>query len=153
MKRIILLFLLLTLPAYSGELLTGKVVRVIDGDTIEVNLKTGTARVRLYGIDAPEHSQPYGEQATRYLRQLLQGREIEVYSVCLDKYKRYLAKIYYNDKYINLMLVKSGLAWAYSAGKQNFEIKLAQRYAKQHHIGLWHQAKPIRPSTYRKHNK
>jgi len=45
-----------------------EVERVIDGDTIEVVLKGIKTRVRLHGIDAPEHNQPGGRYAASYLR-------------------------------------------------------------------------------------
>ena len=54
-----------------------RMLRVIDGDTIEVLLRRGPFRqarkdrIRLYGIDAPETSQAEGNEATNHLKQLI----------------------------------------------------------------------------------
>ena len=69
MTPVLLLALLqLFFPAAAApvETVTGTVVEVRDGDTIEVDVGTGTVAVRLHGIDCPESSQPYGQQAARY---------------------------------------------------------------------------------------
>jgi endonuclease YncB( thermonuclease family) len=42
---------------------TGRVVSVLDGDTIEVLLNTHPERVRLSGIDCPEKGQAFGKRA------------------------------------------------------------------------------------------
>ncbi len=61
MGRIILAglgFLLLTAPTAFADTLTGKVVKVADGDTITVLDNTNTQhRIRLQGIDASETGQ------------------------------------------------------------------------------------------------
>ena len=54
-----------------------RMLRVIDGDTIEVLVRRGPFRqarkdrIRLYGIDAPETSQAEGNEATNHLKQLI----------------------------------------------------------------------------------
>jgi endonuclease YncB( thermonuclease family) len=54
--------------AANAETLTGKVVRVVDGDTIVVlGTQKTQHRVRLGGIDAPERRQPYGKTSTERL--------------------------------------------------------------------------------------
>ena len=50
---------------------SGTVTRVSDGDSIEVQLASGRARVRLANIDTPEHDQPYGREASAALKALL----------------------------------------------------------------------------------
>ena len=54
----------------SGNLMaedfTGQVIRVIDGDTVEVMHLGIPERVRLHGVDCPEIGQPYGERASKY---------------------------------------------------------------------------------------
>ncbi len=60
------LFFLLLLPITClADTLEGKVVRVVDGDTLVV-LDSGNTqhRVRLAGIDTPERGQPYGKKYT-----------------------------------------------------------------------------------------
>ena len=120
-----------------------------DGDTIAVETAQGQIRVRLYGIDAPEKDQPYGAESTAYLEQLVGQKQVDIYPVCLDKYKRYLAKVFVNNNYTNLLMVKAGLAWEYSGGKQNFELKTAEERAQRQNLGLWIQPNPTAPWKHR----
>ena len=46
---------------------SGKVIRVSDGDTILIQSGSQKIRVRMYGIDAPELKQKYGEESKKYL--------------------------------------------------------------------------------------
>ena len=64
MHRISVLVLVLLSSICSAESLTGKVVRIVDGDTL-VLLDSGNTqhRVRLAGIDTPERGQPFGKKA------------------------------------------------------------------------------------------
>ena len=50
--------------AQDTPVLTGSVIKVIDGDTITVQLQSGPIKVRLDAIDAPESNQPGGNAAT-----------------------------------------------------------------------------------------
>ena len=43
-----------------SDRIRGRIVRVVDGDTVTMRFADGTFTVRLWGIDAPESSQPYG---------------------------------------------------------------------------------------------
>jgi endonuclease YncB( thermonuclease family) len=52
-----------------------RVTRIIDADTIEVRLATGSMRVRLYAIDAPELDQPWGPEATQALSKMILGKK------------------------------------------------------------------------------
>ena len=55
----------------SAATLTGKVVKVADGDTITILVGTEQHRIRLQGIDAPGRKQPYGEASGRSLSALV----------------------------------------------------------------------------------
>ena len=59
----IIIGLALTLASFraSAATLTGKVVKVADGDTITILVGTEQHRIRLQGIDAPERRQPFGK--------------------------------------------------------------------------------------------
>lgn len=59
MRALCLLFAL-GLPASAGELVTGRVVGITDGDTVTVRTESETLKVRLTGIDTPERGQPFG---------------------------------------------------------------------------------------------
>lgn len=75
-----LLLPLFAVPLLGGaETLSGKVVKVVDGDTVYV---LGAAeqqhKVRLAGIDAPERGQPFGMRSTDHLARIVAGRMVAV---------------------------------------------------------------------------
>jgi endonuclease YncB( thermonuclease family) len=70
-----------------------RVTRVIDGDTYEVLTGGQVLRVRLLGVDAPEHDQAFGLQATDSATALLRGRLVRLQRHGLDLYGRTLGKL------------------------------------------------------------
>jgi endonuclease YncB( thermonuclease family) len=88
------------------------VVRIIDGDTIEM---TGGTRVRLIGVDTPETVECFGPEATRYANELLPaGTKVRlVYDVQrLDSFGRTLAYVYKlsDGVFVNLAMARNGFA-------------------------------------------
>lgn len=171
MLKYILIFLLSS-NLYSVEII-GKVVGVTDGDTIKVLDANKTLyKVRLYGIDAPEKKQPYGQKAKEYLSSLVFEQEVKLIIVNKDRYGRVVAKVYllagdfcgkkvYDDmvaanEEVNLEMVKAGYAWVYRQ-----YIKWPDSYlwgedeleAKKLRLGLWQDKNPIEPWNYRKSKK
>ena len=83
------------------------VERVVDADTFDLTVELGfdvsmTMRVRLYGLDAPETWRPetaaekaHGEEATAFVKDLMEGKYIEVdtFKDKKEKYGRYLATV------------------------------------------------------------
>ena len=69
MRQIIVLIFLLIAATVQAD--TGTVVRVVDGDTIKIANEHGIATVRLYGIDAPEKSQAFGQAARGFTSQMV----------------------------------------------------------------------------------
>jgi hypothetical protein len=61
-----------------GKEITGVVTRVIDGDTIVVDSESGSAKVRLAEIDAPESKQAHGQVAADYLAGLILNRQVTI---------------------------------------------------------------------------
>jgi micrococcal nuclease len=84
---------------------------IIDGDTFR--LETGQP-VRLIGIDAPELSQPGGEQSREYLAHLILGRTITLEKGYQDqdKYNRLLRFVYIGNLCINEEMIRQGYAEA-----------------------------------------
>ena len=109
-----LLLSLLLSPTLPADTHTGKVVKVVDGDTVYVLDATETQhKIRLAGIDAPERKQPYGRKSKDYLLQFVAGEVVEVEWNKWDRYKRVVGKISYDGRDVNLAMVRAGLAWWY----------------------------------------
>ena len=58
-------------------------------------------KVRLYGIDAPEKKQDYGQRSKQFLASLIAGQMVEVEPKGKDRYKRTLGIILYKGQDIN----------------------------------------------------
>lgn len=95
-------------------MLEAELVRVVDGDTIDVRVASGPITIRLHGIDAPERDQPLGAAATKALRSLIEGRAMAIEPVeQRDGYGRMIAKVFVADEDVNARMVDIGYAWAY----------------------------------------
>lgn len=134
----------------------GKVVKVIDGDTVDILTPIKQkVRVRLLDIDAPESRQAYGNAARKYLASLIAGKNVFVKENKKDIYQRTLGTIFLNQININAKMVESGFAWAYRykgvANNKNM-VKLESK-AKQNKKGLWKDKHPIAPWDFRYRNK
>lgn len=103
-----------------------RVVRVVDGDTIDVLREGRTERVRLIGINTPETVHPHlgvqrwGREAVDFLTHLLTGREVILLfeAVQQDKYGRTLAYVLLQEGRVSEMnvngeIVRQGLSPAY----------------------------------------
>lgn len=89
-----------------------KMVRVIDGDTIVVQIRGVEEKVRLIGIDTPERGKPYYSEATEKTRELLGAGELRLAKDVRerDKYGRLLRYVYVGEVFINAELVRQGYA-------------------------------------------
>jgi len=96
---------------------TARVVRVIDGDSIEVVMGEETYQVRYIGINTPEYyssDRQRAEEATRVNQDLVEGKTIFLFKDQseTDKYDRLLRYVVTKDAFVNLELVRSGYAEA-----------------------------------------
>ncbi|MFA4818176.1 MAG: thermonuclease family protein [Parcubacteria group bacterium] len=128
-----------------------KVVNVVDGDTIDVQLDGQTERLRLLGINTPEVVDPrkpvecFGREASAKAHELLDGQEVELEAdpsqINRDKYSRLLR--YARTKeglFYNLEIIKLGYAYEYTYDlpyKYQTEFKAAQKEAQNKKAGLW----------------
>lgn len=100
-----------------------KVIKVIDGDTVDLNIDLGfhisvSKRIRLSLIDAPEMNTDAGKQAKQFVSdKLSEGKSVIVQTKLdsSDKYGRILGEIFLDDSIssINKMLIDAGLAEIY----------------------------------------
>jgi len=99
-----------------------KVVKVVDGDTVDVEIDLGfnhkfKTRLRLFGINTPElrgEERPKGLEAKNYVKERIYNKNIVIrtYKDKTGKYGRYLADIFYGDdeRNLNQELLEIGLA-------------------------------------------
>lgn len=85
--------------AAAGQLLTGKVIGVVDS---VLDASRTTHRIRLSGIDAPEKAQPFGQRSKAHLSDLVFGKQVEVVAGKSDKYGRTVGKVVVNGMDANL---------------------------------------------------
>ena len=102
---------------------TAHVDRVVDGDTIDVSIDLGfdiwhKTRLRLAGIDTPEVKTDLGKVVKKYAIDTLEGKIVVIQTTKPDKYGRYLATIFLDDKNFNELLIDNGYARAYDGGKK-----------------------------------
>ena len=79
-----LAFLQVTYNSAHAEAITGKVVNVADGDTITVSGTWKQVQIRLFGIDTPEKSQAFGQEAKDFTSSMLAGRKVRVEPITTD---------------------------------------------------------------------
>ncbi|TNH32672.1 thermonuclease family protein [Campylobacter helveticus] len=136
--------------------LTGKVSKVIDGDTIELLVKqedikqSPKIKVRLFGIDAPEKKQAFGKEAKEYLSALVLKQEVNLIIENKDKYDRFVGTLFLKGQDINKEMVKNGYAWAYESYSTRYLAQQAD--AQMFKLGLFKDENAIKPSEFRKRN-
>lgn len=136
----ILVICLLVWLSFSQERQKAYVVRVIDGDTLELQ---GGQQVRLLGIDAPESFESCYAEAKQRLAELVEGKwvELERDQMGMDSHGRWLRWVFADGKNVNLQLVKEGLAKVYAAMdslKYSEQLWAAEAQAKIKGVGcLW----------------
>jgi endonuclease YncB( thermonuclease family) len=116
-----------------------KLIRVIDGDTIEI--EKGRI-IRLANINSPEKGSFNYEGSIKLLNELL-NKSIDIEYISLDNTgEREVSRVYYNGIYVNLALVEKGLspkAWV-TSGEEKIFIK-AEQNAINEERGIWEHSK------------
>jgi micrococcal nuclease len=140
-------------PATAGQAESARVVRVIDGDTIEVSIEGAEEDVRYIGVDTPETVNPgapvqcYGRQASAANQRLVEGHTVRLVfdRERRDAYGRLLAYVYVADgsggeQLVNEALVAGGFATPLSIAPNGAlapRFAAAARAAEAAGLGLW----------------
>jgi micrococcal nuclease len=140
------------------------VVRVVDGDTIAVEIDGANITVRLLGIDTPETVDPrkpvqcFGKEASDETKSLLTGKTVRLgfdssqgtpcaVGTC-DAYGRTLAYVFLPDGTdINETLIAQGFAREYTYDRPyayQAEFQEAEARAREAKLGLWRACESIR---------
>ncbi|MFH1188058.1 MAG: thermonuclease family protein [bacterium] len=128
-----------------------KVIKVVDGDTISVDIAGISEIIRLIGINTPETKDPrepvecFGIEASNKAEELLAGQMVELEKDEMqderDKYGRLLRYVKRKDGlFYNLEIIKQGYGYEYTYNipyKYQKEFKEAENYARTNKLGLW----------------
>jgi endonuclease YncB( thermonuclease family) len=140
--------------ACFGAVLTGRVVRVADGDTITVlDAANAQHKIRFHGIDAPESHQAFGQKSKQKLSDYVAGKAVTVTWKSKDKYGRILGTVWLGSTDINLLMLRDGYAWHYKRFDTNPVYAAAESEARAARRGLWSDPNPIPPEQFRHSGK
>lgn len=137
--------------------LSGHVIAVIDGNTIQVLTTEHTLfQIKLGFIDAPEPGQVFGNSAKRAIKALVFDREVGLRPYATDRCRCLVCTVFVGGMDVGLEMLKNGLAWVYEhyiteapAGVQR-SYQDAQRMAQEQRLGLWQEDNPEPPWEFRK---
>ncbi len=156
--RLITLFFLvfLSLAAFADSL-TGKVIKITDGDTLYVlDGNYEQHKIRLAGIDAPERKQAYGLASRKHLASIVAGKQVTVEYQKRDRYGRIVGKVLLDGVDACLGQVKAGFAWHYKKYQHEQSPEDRQLYAdaeiraRNERLGLWRENNPNPPWEHRR---
>ena len=157
MPKYLILFLLslLSISCNASEIITGKVIKVSDGDTINILVNHKKHRIRFAEIDCPERKQPWGKKAKTALADLIAGKKVQVEKVTIDRYKRIVGKVFYDGENINRKMIENGHCWVYRKYMKDRSLLELERQAKDNRLGLWQlpEHERIPPWEYRKNKR
>jgi len=88
-------------PIIAAE--TAQAAKIVDGDTIDVQIDRETFRIRYIGINTPETGQPCAAEATNYNAGLVMGKTVNLAKDVseTDRYGRLLRYVYVGDIFVN----------------------------------------------------
>lgn len=160
--------LLLSLATVAkAEVLEGMVTGIADGDTLYVlDAARNRHKIRLLGIDAPEHGQAFGERSKQSLAQMTYRQPVSVDWQGRDAYGRLLGRVRVaasgcrlpscpKELDTNLAQVRLGMAWwnkKFADGQFPGDARsyaAAERTAREGHKGLWADPHPMPPWRWR----
>ncbi|HEY0056872.1 MAG TPA: thermonuclease family protein [Pedobacter sp.] len=154
MKRLLItfLFLLVTTISICQEILTGRVIKVADGDTITILVEGNKqVKIRFYGIDCPESGQDFGTKAKQFTSSLAFSKTVSIQTKDIDRYGRTIGIVTLPDSTIlNEQLLKAGLAWHYKRYDKSEKYADLENAARANKVGIWSMINQIAPWEYRR---
>lgn len=155
MKNVLkLLFSLLLLTNFcfaQNNLMSGVVVKVKDGDTVEIlDDNKVTYNIRLAGVDCPEKNQDFGVVAKKFTSDLIFGKSVKFQILKQDLYGRNIGWVFIDDLNVSEELLRNGLAWHYVKYSTSKRLQILENLARSKKIGIWSKPDPVKPWEFRK---
>ena len=104
-----LVVVLTTFPLAAADVVSGKVTRIVDGDTFDI----GATRIRVWGLDAPERGAPGSSQATAQLGRLIASKKVTCAVKDIDRYGRTVGQCLVGGRDVTAAMIASGTATEY----------------------------------------
>lgn len=153
MKRVmsLMVVLMVVFMGWANDNIIGKVVSVIDGNTLEVIGEDNEIyKILLHGIDCPELEQEYGEKAKKALEKLVLEKKVLVKLQGRDRLGNRLGVIMIDgEEDPRFELLKEGLAWT-SEKNPIEELETIKEKAREKNRGLWREDSPTPPWIFRR---
>lgn len=137
----------------KNKILSAKVIRVLDGDTVEILYDQLPIKLRLEHIDAPEKrgKQPFGNKAKIALSDLCFGQMVKIHSDGkFDRNGRLIGVIFNNTGLnLNKEMVRLGMAWHFKKYSDDQSYDSLETEARRAKVGLWKDPNAIAPWDFR----
>ena len=151
-----LILLALLATTAQADTLGGRVGSIVDGDTlILTNANNQQQRIHLAGIDAPEVTQPFGQNAKTGLSALTFGQQTTANCTFGNTPNERRCVLRVEGKDVGLEMLRAGLAWwdrqnsALLTAQERADYEHAEFIAKIHRAGLWNSKTPTPPWEWR----
>jgi endonuclease YncB( thermonuclease family) len=163
-RTIIIGLLVFGVDLARAETLDGYIVSISDGDTLTLLVGRQQHRIRIAGIDAPEHFQSYGSRSRANLSRYAYGQNAKAECYKKDIYGRDVCKVWVKpfgcsscgkSLDVGLAQVSEGMAWwdRNHVNEQSEEdsgrYQSAETMAKLRRFGLWRDTNPVPPWVWR----
>jgi len=151
---------------YIDNLVWGKVIRILDGDTIEIKNDQGeNVKVQLAYIDAPDmdpktgEAQPLHRESMKTLTRIIRDKEVIIESLGVDRFKRIEGIVFLDKLNVNLEMVRKGMAEIYYPVRlrpkqynQRYVQKFidAEKQARSSKAGVWGMDNYLSPYKFRR---
>jgi endonuclease YncB( thermonuclease family) len=118
--------------------LSADVVGIVDGDTVDVLIAPARRiRIRLHGVDAPERSESFSQQALTFTRVLMFAKRVTVIGHDVDPYNRLVARVVVDGEDASAALVAAGLACVFRRYSDDPALEAAEQKARAARLGFW----------------
>ncbi len=138
----------------GAGMVEGEVVKIVDGDTYDLQTPNRTIRVKMEGIDAPEKGMRFYKESKKYLHDLCFGRKVLFVPNGICKFNKQIGFTYLTGGLeLSHEMVRSGYAWhfkKYSSDNNIYKLEMQARIAKR---GIWADSNPVSPRIVRKLRK
>jgi uncharacterized repeat protein (TIGR01451 family) len=133
----------------------GKVIEVVDGDSIVIESFNRPVKIELMGIDAPELKQNYGDVARQHLLDLVFNKTVTVEYFGLGEDGSIPGKVFLDKMDVAAQMVRDGVAWYDKSNANRLSETERQIYAdseqaaRNERRGIWQESKPLAPWEFR----